>query len=81
MVVASTGGAPDDPQWYSNLAANPAVEVQIKGDRFTATARTALGGERDRCWALATAVWPNYDEYVKRTERVIPVVVLERSAG
>ena len=81
VVVASKGGAPDDPQWYSNLAANPAVEVQVKGDRFTATARTALGGERDRCWALATAVWPNYDEYVKRTERVIPLVVLERSAG
>ena len=48
VVVASKGGAPDDPQWYSNLAANPAGEVQGKGNRFTATARTALGGERDR---------------------------------
>ena len=78
IVVASKGGAPDHPQWYKNVAANPTVEVQVKGDRFTATARAVEGDERERCWALATAGWPNYDEYVKRTTRVIPVVVLER---
>jgi len=81
IVVASKGGAPAHPYWYQNLAANPTVEVQIKDDRFTATARTVEGEERDRCWALATAMWPNYDEYVKRTTRVIPVVVLERTDG
>jgi deazaflavin-dependent oxidoreductase (nitroreductase family) len=81
ILVASKGGAPEHPHWYRNLAANPKVEVQIKGDRFTATARTVQGAERDRCWALATRVWPNYDEYVKRTSRVIPVVVLEKSAA
>lgn len=79
IVVASKGGAPEHPHWYRNVAANPTVQVQIKGDRFTATARTAEGAERDRCWALAAAQWPNYDQYAKRTSRVIPVVVLERS--
>jgi deazaflavin-dependent oxidoreductase (nitroreductase family) len=80
ILIASKGGAPDHPHWYKNLAANPTVEVQIKGDRFTATARTVEDPEeRAACWAIATSVWPNYDEYVKRTDRVIPVVVLERS--
>ena len=79
IVVASKGGAPEHPKWYGNLAAHPTVQVQIRGDRFTATARTVAGAERERCWALATAQWPNYDEYVKRTSRMIPVVVLERS--
>lgn len=79
IVVASKGGAPEHPHWYRNLAAHPKVEVQIKGDRFLATARTVSGAERERCWKLATAQWPSYDEYAKRTSRVIPVVVLERN--
>lgn len=78
IVVASKGGAPEHPHWYRNLMRNPTVQVQIKGDRFSATARTVEGAERERCWVLATAQWPNYDAYVKRTSRVIPVVVLER---
>ena len=78
IVVASQGGAPTHPNWYHNLSANPNVTVQVKGDRFPATARTAEGAERDRLWKVMTAVWPNYDEYTKRTTRVIPVVVLER---
>jgi len=79
VLIASKGGAPDHPHWYNNLSANPTVEVQIKGDTFTATARTVVDeAERAHCWAVATSVWPNYDEYVKRTDRVIPVVVLER---
>jgi len=81
IVVASKGGAPEHPHWYRNLAANPKVEVQIQGDRFPAIARTVEGAERERCWALAAAQWPNYDEYVKRTSRVIPVVVLERAGA
>ncbi len=79
IVIASKGGAPEHPHWYRNLAANPKVEVQIQGDRSPATARTASGAERERCWKLATAQWPSYDEYAKRTSRVIPVVVLERN--
>jgi deazaflavin-dependent oxidoreductase (nitroreductase family) len=78
IVVASKGGAPEHPRWYRNLVANPRVQVQVKGDRFSATARTVEGVERERCWALATAIWPSYDEYAKRTSRVIPVVALER---
>ena len=79
VVVASKGGAPTDPGWYRNLAKNPDVQVQIKGDAFSARARTATGAERDRLWELATRQWPDYDEYQTRTERQIPVVVLERT--
>jgi deazaflavin-dependent oxidoreductase (nitroreductase family) len=55
------------------------VRVHVKGDKYDAAARTAEGDERERLWKLMTEVWPNYDEYVKRTTRVIPVVVLERA--
>lgn len=79
VIVASMGGAPTHPQWYRNLVANPEVQVQVKGERFTARARTAEGDERERLWQLMTGIWPNYDQYQERTDRVIPVVVLERS--
>lgn len=80
IVVASKGGAPAHPDWYRNLVADPNVEVQVKADRFAATARTAEGVERERLWALMTETWPNYDQYQERTDRLIPVVVLERKA-
>lgn len=79
VVVASKGGAPAHPDWYRNLAAEPTVGVQVKGDVFTARARTATGEDRDRLWRLAARQWPDYDEYQKRTDREIPVVVLERA--
>jgi deazaflavin-dependent oxidoreductase (nitroreductase family) len=78
VVVASNGGARDHPGWYRNLLKSPEVEVQVLGDRFQASARTAAGDERARLWALALPQWPSYDEYQTRTEREIPVVVLER---
>jgi proline iminopeptidase len=78
VIVASKGGAPEDPGWYRNLAAHPEVGVQIKGERFRARARTAEGEERDRLWRLMNGMWPHYDEYQQRTDREIPVVVLER---
>ena len=78
IIVASKGGAPTHPAWYGNLAADPSVTVQVKGDRFAAVARTAEGAERDRLWKAMTDVWPNYDDYAARTTRRIPVVVLER---
>ncbi|ACY98072.1 MULTISPECIES: nitroreductase family deazaflavin-dependent oxidoreductase [Thermomonospora] len=78
VVVASKGGAPDHPHWYLNLQADPEVRVQVKADKFTARARTAEGAERDELWAKMAAVWPDYDEYQKKTDRQIPVVVLER---
>lgn len=79
VVIASQGGAPTHPQWYRNLVATPSVDVQIEGERFAAVARTAEGAERDRLWALMTGLWPNYEAYRARTDRVIPVVVLERA--
>jgi proline iminopeptidase len=78
VIVASKGGAPAHPGWYRNLAKTPEVEVQIKGDRFHARARTAEGEERDRLWRRLNEIWPHYDEYQTKTEREIPVVVLER---
>jgi proline iminopeptidase len=78
VIVASKGGAPDDPGWFKNLAKNPEVGVQIKGDRFRAHARVAEGEERSRLWKLMNGMWPHYDEYATKTDREIPVVVLER---
>jgi proline iminopeptidase len=78
VIVASQGGAPEHPGWYRNIAKNPHVEVQIKGERFAATARDAEGDERERLWKQMNRMWPHYDEYQARTERLIPVVVLER---
>jgi deazaflavin-dependent oxidoreductase (nitroreductase family) len=79
VIVASKGGAPDDPGWYRNLVKDPDVTVQILGDVFPAHARTAEGEERERLWAAAARQWPDYDVYQTRTDREIPVVVLERA--
>jgi deazaflavin-dependent oxidoreductase (nitroreductase family) len=79
LVVASKGGAPKPPAWYLNLEADPEVEVQVKGDKFTARARTAGTDEKPELWKKMTAAWPAYDDYQRKTDREIPVVVLERS--
>lgn len=78
VVVASKGGAPDHPGWYKNLLAHPDASVQVRGERFDVRARTAEGAEREELWRLMNRSWPNYDTYATRTEREIPVVVLER---
>jgi proline iminopeptidase len=78
VIVASKGGAPKHPGWYRNLSKDPAVRVQVKGDVFDARARTASGEERERLWKAAAQQWPDYDTYQTRTDREIPVVVLER---
>jgi deazaflavin-dependent oxidoreductase (nitroreductase family) len=79
VLVASQGGRPRHPGWYHNLVANPDVQLQVKGDVFRARARTAEGEERERLWRAMNEIWPHYDSYQAKTERVIPVVVLERS--
>ena len=79
LVVASMGGAPTHPNWYLNLMANPRVGVQVKAEKLEATARTAEAAEKGRLWKIMTDVWPNYDVYQSRTDRVIPVVVLAPS--
>ena len=79
LIVASKGGAPEPPDWYLNLQAEPQVTVQIKGDKFRANARTATAEEKPAMWQRMTEAWPDYDEYQKKTNREIPVVVLERA--
>ena len=78
VIVASKGGAPEHPGWYLNLENDPDVELQVKDEVFAARARTADGEERERLWRKANEVWRHYDEYQTRTDREIPVVVLER---
>jgi deazaflavin-dependent oxidoreductase (nitroreductase family) len=78
VLVASQGGRPEHPGWYFNLVEQPEVELQVKGDRFGARARTAEGEERERLWRAMNEIWPHYDEYQTKTTRQIPVVVLDR---
>jgi deazaflavin-dependent oxidoreductase (nitroreductase family) len=78
--VASKGGAPEHPAWYRNLAEHPMVEVQDGTARGDFTAREVSGDERAAWWERALQVWPDYAEYQTKTEREIPVFVLE-SAG
>jgi deazaflavin-dependent oxidoreductase (nitroreductase family) len=77
LIVASKGGAPEPPDWFQNLEANPDVTVQIKGETFRAKARTARPDEKPDMWKRMTEVWPDYDRYQQQTDREIPVVVLE----
>jgi deazaflavin-dependent oxidoreductase (nitroreductase family) len=77
VIVASQGGAPEHPGWYRNLVKSPEVELQVGPNVFPAHARTAEGDERDRLWAKVNEVWPHYAEYQRKTDRRIPVVVLE----
>lgn len=79
LIVASKGGADEPPLWYRNLEADPVVKVQVKGDKFTARARTATAEEKPAMWRKMAATWPAYDEYQTKTAREIPVVVLERA--
>jgi deazaflavin-dependent oxidoreductase (nitroreductase family) len=78
VLVASRGGHKNHPSWYLNLVKNPEVEVQVGADKFSARAHTASPEEKARLWPLMTSIWPAYDDYQARTEREIPVVVLER---
>jgi len=81
VIVASKGGAPVHPDWYRNLRGDPNVELQVLGEVFPARARTAEGEERERLWQLVNQQWPDYDSYQTKTDREIPVVVLERTSG
>ena len=76
LLVASKGGAPEDPGWYLNLKAHPQVEIQVRGEIIPVTARTASAEEKSRLWPLMTAEWADYDTYQEKTDRAIPLVVL-----
>ncbi|HKT04406.1 MAG TPA: nitroreductase family deazaflavin-dependent oxidoreductase [Rugosimonospora sp.] len=75
--VASKGGAPEHPLWYWNLAANPRIELQDGTLRKEASARQVHGEERAQWWARAVEAYPDYADYQTRTDREIPVFVLE----
>jgi deazaflavin-dependent oxidoreductase (nitroreductase family) len=80
LIVASKGGAPEPPAWYLNLQKEPEVELQVEDEVFRARARTATPDEKPDMWRTMTATWPAYDEYQSKTDREIPIVVLERMA-
>ncbi|GAB2742852.1 nitroreductase family deazaflavin-dependent oxidoreductase [Kitasatospora kifunensis] len=80
-VVASQGGAPKHPTWYHNLVAHPQVELQDGAVRQDMTARELQGAERELWWSRAAQVWPDFDEYQKKTDRVIPVFAIEPATG
>jgi deazaflavin-dependent oxidoreductase (nitroreductase family) len=75
--VASKGGAPEHPQWYRNLQAHPDITLQDGTDSWPAVAREVTGEERERWWERCVAAYPPYAEYQERTDRLIPVLVLE----
>ena len=78
LIVASKGGADQPPAWYVNLREHPDVEIQVWGERFPARARTATADEKPPLWHEMVGHWPAYADYQRKTDRDIPVVVLER---
>jgi deazaflavin-dependent oxidoreductase (nitroreductase family) len=79
LAIASVGGSPKNPEWYHNFLAHPEVELQDGPEKHTYTARLLTGPEREEWWAYAVESWPTYGEYQQRTEREIPVFLLERA--
>jgi deazaflavin-dependent oxidoreductase (nitroreductase family) len=79
LVIASNIGAPQHPDWYVNLAANPRVGVEVGNERFDALASTASGAERDRLWSTIKELYPFFAEHEQQTDREIPVVILTRA--
>ena len=79
FVVASMGGAPNNPNWYHNMVANPAVTIQDRAEVLELVARTADAAEKAQYWPLAVAAWPDYDKYQAGTDRDIPLMICERA--
>jgi F420H(2)-dependent quinone reductase len=77
VLVASKGGYPKHPAWFHNLMANPDTTVQVGSRRRPVHARVATEQERERLWALMVGVYGGYEDYRRRTDRQIPLVVLE----
>ncbi|HEX8648013.1 MAG TPA: nitroreductase family deazaflavin-dependent oxidoreductase [Thermoleophilaceae bacterium] len=78
VIVASKGGFPKHPAWFHNLKANPDTEVQVGSERRRVRARIAEPDERKRLWPKAVASYGGYRDYQARTDREIPLVILER---
>ena len=79
IVVASRGGAKQHPSWYLNLLEHPKVTIQVGPEALSARARTANAKEKPRLWRMMSSIWPDYDRYQAKTDRDIPVVIIERS--
>jgi deazaflavin-dependent oxidoreductase (nitroreductase family) len=79
VVVASNAGDPRNPAWWLNLCARPETEIQVGSERMRVRAHAAGGSERERLWGKLVAANPQYPEYQRRTQRPIPIVVLERA--
>jgi F420H(2)-dependent quinone reductase len=77
VLIASKGGNPRNPAWFHNLCANPETTVQIGSERRAVRARVATPEERRRLWPKAVEAYSGYDGYQKRTDRQIPIVILE----
>ena len=78
VIIGSKGGADTPPGWYLNLRANPTAEVQVGREQFTAYARVATGQERERLWEQMAQMAPPYRDYQQKTQRELPLVVLEK---
>jgi deazaflavin-dependent oxidoreductase (nitroreductase family) len=79
LVVGSEGGAPKHPNWYHNLVDHPDVRVQVGAETFDARARAATAEEKPELWRKMASIWPDYDKYQAKTDRQIPVVILDRT--
>jgi deazaflavin-dependent oxidoreductase (nitroreductase family) len=83
VIVASKGGSPKHPAWFGNIKANPEVEVEVANANGTETFRARAHvvdsrGERDRLYEEMSKIWPSFKDYQTKTDRLIPVVILER---
>jgi deazaflavin-dependent oxidoreductase (nitroreductase family) len=81
LLVGSLGGNERHPAWYLNLLADPQVEVELRGERASWTARVAEGEERAALWPKVVGAWRHYAAYQRRTDRQLPLVVLEKGGG
>ena len=77
VIVASKGGHPKHPAWFHNLRANPATTIQVGSRRIPVTARVATDAERERLWPEVVRAYSGYEGYQRRTDRKIPLVILE----
>jgi deazaflavin-dependent oxidoreductase (nitroreductase family) len=78
VVIASYAGAPHNPSWYHNLVANPVVTVELGDEKFQARAAVTTGADRDRLFKQQADLLPIFNDYQKKTSRLIPVFVLDR---
>jgi deazaflavin-dependent oxidoreductase (nitroreductase family) len=80
IIVASKGGAPENPAWYYNLKANPTINVEVGAEKFPVTVDEVTGDERDQVWKRIVAERPGFGEYQEKTSRLIPVLRLTPAA-